>query len=247
MLLTDIQGLEDHAGVMDFKVAGTRAGINALQLDMKMSGLSPVILKEGLAQAKEARLQILDSMAEAIPCPRSELSKYAPRMFALQIKPDQIGLLIGPGGKNVRKLQDEFEVEIDINDDGTVFVFGTDGPKAEQARDHIQEMTREIEVGEVLTGKVVSTTDFGAFVEVTPGRDGLVHISELAWEHVAKTEDVVKVGDEVKVKVTEISPDGKIRLSRKTLLPRTGGSGDDRRPNRGRSEGRGTAYSRPKR
>jgi len=224
-LLTDIQGLEDHVGAMDLKVAGSRAGVTALQLDMKVPGLSASILAEGLAQAREARLHILDAMAQAIAYPRQELSSYAPRMFALRIKPDQIGTVIGPGGKTIRGLEDKYEVDIDIEDDGTVFVFGEDAEKAEQARDEIGQMTREIEVGEVVTGKVVSTTSFGAFVEIAPGRDGLVHISELAHEHVAKTEDVVKVGDEVKVKVIDIDPEGKIRLSRKALLDRSGGRG----------------------
>ncbi len=244
-LLTDIQGLEDHVGAMDLKVAGSRAGVTALQLDMKVPGLSAAILAEGLAQAREARLHILDAMAEAIAYPRQEMSQYAPRMFAVQIKPDQIGMIIGPGGKNIRGMEDKYEVDIDIEDDGTVFVFGENAEKAEQARDEIKEMTREIEVGEVITGKVVSTTTFGAFVEVAPGRDGLVHISELAHEHVAKTEDVVKVGDEVKVKVIDIDAEGKIRLSRKVLLdsPPGGARSDSYRGN-DRSGGRGRGYNR---
>ncbi len=243
-LLTDIQGIEDHAGHMDFKVAGTRGGINALHLDMKVAGLPPAILTEGLQQAREARLQILDAMAEALPYPRTELSRYAPRMYTLQIPRDTIGTLIGPGGKHVRQLQDTYEVEIDIEDDGTVFVFGTDGEKAERAYEYIREMTREVEIGEVFTGKVVSTTAFGAFVEIVPGREGLVHISHLAWEHVNRTEDVLKAGDEVKVKVIDIDDEGKIRLSRKELLPRSDNHSDsDKR--RGGS-GRGRAYSRDK-
>lgn len=243
-LLTDIQGLEDHAGDMDFKVAGTRTGINALHLDMKVAGLSPAILTEGLQQAREARLQILDAMGEILPYPRTELSRYAPRMFALQIPRDAIGAIIGPGGKHVRQLQDTYEVDIDIEDDGTVFIFGTDGEKAEQAYEYIREMTREIAIGEVFTGKVVSTTSFGAFVEIVPGREGLIHISHLAWEHVNRTEDVLKSGDEVKVKVIDIDDQGKIRLSRKELLPRSDNrSGSDR----GRSSGRGQGYSRNKR
>jgi len=246
-LLTDIQGLEDHVGAMDLKVAGSRAGVTALQLDMKVPGLSAAILAEGLAQAREARLHILDTMAETIAYPRQEMSQYAPRMFALHIKPDQIGMVIGPGGKNIRGMEEKYEVDIDIEDDGTVFVFGEDAEKAEQARDEIGQMTREIEVGEVITGKVVSTTTFGAFVQIAPGRDGLVHISELAHEHVAKTEDVVNVGDEVKVKVIGIDDEGKVRLSRKALLdaPPGGARSDSRRGN-DRSGGRGRSYDRPK-
>jgi len=244
-LLTDIQGLEDHAGAMDLKVAGSRAGVTALQLDMKVPGLSADILAEGLTQAREARLHILDTMAEAIAYPRQELSPYAPRMFALHIKPDQIGMVIGPGGKNIRGIEEKYEVDIDIEDDGTVFVFGENAEKAEQARDEIGQMTREIEVGEVITGKVVSTTTFGAFVEVAPGRDGLVHISELAHGHVAKTEDVVKVGDEVKVKVIGIDDEGKIRLSCKALLDAPpGGTRSDSRQGNDRSGGRGRSYNR---
>ena len=243
-LLTDIQGLEDHAGQMDFKVAGTRAGINALQLDMKVPGLSSAILTEALQQAKEARLQILDAMAEVLPYPRTDLSRYAPRMLTLHIPVSFIGAVIGPGGKNIRGLQTQYDVEIDIEDDGTVFVFGTDGEKAEQAYEYIRQMTREIEIGEVFTGKVISTTAFGAFVEIAPGREGLVHISHLAWEHVNRTEDVLKPGDEVKVKVIDIDDDGKIRLSRKELLPRPSHSSDDDK--RGNS-GRGRSYSRDKR
>jgi len=243
-LLTDIQGLEDHAGGMDLKVAGTRAGVTALQLDMKVPGLSPQILAEGLDQARQARLQILDAMAEAIAYPRQELSPYAPRMFAIQIKPDQIGTIIGPGGKQIRKLEEDYEVKIDIEDDGIVFIFGTDGEKTEQARDEIQNMTREIKVGEVVNGKVVSTTTFGAFVELAPGRDGLLHISEIAHKHIAKTEDVLNIGDEVKVKVTEIDAEGKIRLSRKVLLPNPN---SDRQGDGRDSSGRGRGYGRNKR
>ena len=255
-VLTDIQGLEDHAGSMDLKVAGTRVGVNALQLDMTVPGLPTHILAEGLQQAREARLHILDVMGQAIAYPRAELSKYAPRMFAVKIKVDQIGMIIGPGGKNIRKMEEEYEVDIDIDDDGTVLVFGENSEKAEQARDQIREMTREIEVGEIITGKVVSTPEFGAFVELSPGRDGLLHISEMAHEHVRSVGDVVKIGDEVKVKVTAIDSEGKIRLSRKVLLPAPaggrpssspgGGRSNDSRRNNDRSGGRGRSHDRSK-
>jgi len=274
-ILTDIQGLEDHAGHMDFKVAGTRQGINALQLDMKVPGLSPKTLQEALHQAQEARRQILDVMAEALPYPREQLSPYAPRMFSLKINPEKIGLLIGPGGKQIRKLQEQYEVKIDVEDDGTVLIFGENGELAENCRTSIHDLTREVEVGEIFTGKVVSTTAFGAFVEIMPGRDGLVHISELAHRRVEKTEDVCKVGDEMRVKVIEVDSEGKVRLSRKALEPRedsvrsgdSGGSrkGHDRRsgrstgggpdrapgssdnpPPRGSPDNRGQAYFRDK-
>ncbi len=257
--LTDIQGLEDHAGHMDFKVAGTRAGINALHLDMKVQGLPTEILREALVQAREARMQILDIMEEAIAAPRTELSPYAPRMEAIKIDREKIGLIIGPGGKVIRGFQDEYEVEIDVEDDGMVMIFGQDAEKVDKCRDAILEMTREIEVGEVFTARVVSTVPFGAFVELVPGREALLHISHLAWEHVDKTEDVVKVGDEVQVKVIEVDDEGKVRVSRKELLPRTGGgggrSGGDRgnrggggsRNRRDEREERGQPYTRDKR
>lgn len=240
-ILTDIQGVEDHAGQMDFKVAGTRQGVNALQLDMKVPGLSPHILQEALQQAREARMQILDVIAEALPYPREQLSPYAPRMFSLKINPEKIGLLIGPGGKQIRKLQDEYEVKIDVEDDGTVLIFGENGELAEGCRTAIHDLTREVEVGEIFTGKVVSITAFGAFVEIMPGRDGLVHISELAHHRVGKTEDICKMGDEMRVKVIEVDSEGKVRLSRKALQPREdsarGEDNSDDRPSRG---GRGS-------
>ncbi|MCD6352373.1 MAG: polyribonucleotide nucleotidyltransferase, partial [Armatimonadetes bacterium] len=219
-LLTDIQGLEDFEGYMDFKVAGTRLGITAIQMDTKTQGLPVELLAKALEQAREARVHILDIMAETLPYPRTELSPYAPRMFSIHVDREKIGLVIGPGGRTVRGIQDEYDVEIDVHDDGTVYVFGTDGTKVERAKKTIEDLTRDVEVGEVFTGKVVSVMPFGAFVEILPGREGLLHISHLAWEHVDKTEDVVKVGDEVEVKVIEVDPEGKIRLSRKELLPK---------------------------
>jgi polyribonucleotide nucleotidyltransferase len=243
-VLTDIQGLEDHAGHMDFKVAGTRKGINALQLDMKVPGINPRILHEALGQAREARMFILDNMAAALDTPREELSKYAPRMLTLKINTEKIGSVIGPGGKNIRKLQEEYAVQIDIQDDGNVLIFGEDSEKAEACRVAIHDMTRDVEVGEIFVGKVVSTTAFGAFVELVPGRDGLVHISQLAPHRVEKTEDFCKVGDELRVKVIEVDSDGRIRLTAKDVdsdvIPepreRSGGGG---RGGRGGGGGRG--------
>jgi polyribonucleotide nucleotidyltransferase len=191
-----------------------------MQMDTKTAGVKLSILAEGLQMAREARLGVLDVMAEAIPYPRPELSKFAPRMVSISIEKERIGLVIGPGGKTIRKMQDQFEVNIDIEDDGTVLIFGTEHEGVEAARNAIHDLTRVVEVGEVFEGTVVTTVDFGAFVEILPGREGLVHISHLAWEHVKKTEDVVQVGDTIQVKVLEVDPEGKIRLSRKELLPK---------------------------
>ncbi len=219
-LLADMEAIEDFMGGMDFKIAGTRTGVNCMQMDTKTAGVKLSILAEGLQMAREARLGVLDVMAEAIPYPRPELSKFAPRMVSISIEKERIGLVIGPGGKTIRKMQDQFEVNIDIEDDGTVLIFGTEHEGVEAARNAIHDLTRVVEVGEVFEGTVVTTVDFGAFVEILPGREGLVHISHLAWEHVKKTEDVVQVGDTIQVKVLEVDPEGKIRLSRKELLPK---------------------------
>jgi polyribonucleotide nucleotidyltransferase len=203
---------------MDFKVAGTRAGVTALQMDIKIAGISYDILVKALEQAKEARLQILDVIQQAIAEPRAEVSPYAPRMTILQVSPDKLGIIIGPGGKTVRALQEEYDVRIDIEDDGTVFIASTSGPNAEKVQQLIEEMTQDAEIGHIYTGRVVRTTDFGAFVEILPGTDGMVHISQLADYRVEKVEDVARVGDEIMVMVTDISPDGKIRLSRQAVL-----------------------------
>jgi polyribonucleotide nucleotidyltransferase len=238
--LTDIQGLEDFCGHMDFKVAGTRTGINAIHLDMKVQGLPTSVLRCALDQARQARLSILDLIVETLPYPRTELSPHAPRMVALSIDREKIGLVIGPGGKNIRGLQDQFEVQIDVEDDGTVLIFGVDAALVEGARKQISDMTRGVEIGEVFEGRVTSTTGFGAFVELMPGREGLVHISHLAWEHIDKTEDVCKIGDMMQVKVIDVDDEGKIRLSRKELLPRPpGGGGGERSGGGGGDRGRG--------
>ncbi|NPV46683.1 MAG: polyribonucleotide nucleotidyltransferase [Armatimonadetes bacterium] len=245
-LLADMQAIEDFLGGMDFKVAGTRQGVNCIQMDTKTPGISSKLLAEALECARVSRLKVLDVMAQAIGTPRAELSKYAPRMVSLTVDRDQIGMIIGPGGKNIRKLQEQNEVQIDIEDDGTVLIFGTNPEGVEAASRAISDMTRTIQPGEVFEGTVTSTVDFGAFVELLPGREGLVHISHLAWEHVGKTTDVCKVGDTMRVKVIEVDPEGKIRLSRKELLPRPEGhaergggdrSGGDRRGGGPRSGG----------
>jgi len=244
-VLTDIQGLEDHIGDMDFKVAGTRTGITALQMDIKIAGLSYDILALALEQARQARMQILDVIEGTIPAPRAELSPYAPRMTILHIDPDKLGAVIGTGGKTVRALQDECDVRIDIEDDGTIYIASTSGPAAEKAQRMIEELTEDAEIGHIYTGRVVRITDFGAFVEILPGTDGLVHISQLADYRVNTVRDVAEVGDEIMVMVTDIGPEGKIRLSRRAVLEgwtpeqaraadRPGGNRGSRRNDRGR-------------
>ena len=205
-VLTDIAGVEDHLGDMDFKVAGTEKGITALQMDIKITGVTFEILTEALEQARKARLHILGKMLETIAEPRSELSQWAPRIFSIQINPDQIGLVIGKGGETIRGMTEEFSADIDIQDDGTIFICAPDEEAAEGVRNRIQSMTKEVEVGDVFTGRVVKTTDFGAFVELKKGTDGLLHISRLApkGERVKNVEDVVKRGDSVTVEVVEI-------------------------------------------
>src|SRR5665647_1863721 len=206
VILTDIAGVEDHLGDMDFKVAGTAEGITALQMDIKITGVTFEILTEALEQARKARLHILQKMLETIAEPRSELSQWAPRIFSIQINPDQIGLIIGKGGETIRGMTDEFGADIDIQEDGTIFICAPDQEAAEGAMNRIQSMTKEIEVGDVFTGRVVKTTDFGAFVELKKGTDGLLHISRLGQkgERVKSVEDVVSRGDTVTVEVVEI-------------------------------------------
>jgi polyribonucleotide nucleotidyltransferase len=217
-ILTDIQGLEDHIGDMDFKVAGTREGITALQMDIKVAGLAYDVLAQALEQAYQGRMEILDAMEAVIAEPRAEMSPYAPRMTILHIDPDKLGAVIGSGGKTVRAIQEECDVRIDIEDDGSIYIASTSGPAAAKAQQMIEELTEEAELGHIYTGRVVRVTDFGAFVEILPGTDGLVHISQLADYRVNTVSDVAEVGDEVMVMVTDISPEGKIRLSRRAVL-----------------------------
>ncbi|MBS1252854.1 MAG: Polyribonucleotide nucleotidyltransferase [Anaerolineales bacterium] len=217
-ILTDIQGMEDHLGDMDFKVAGTSEGINALQMDIKIKGISYEVMAEALEQAREARLFILDQMTSVIAEPREEMSPYAPRITTVKIDPEKIGKVIGPGGKMIRAITEETDTKIDIEDDGTIFIAATEGPAAEAAIEWINELTAEPEVGKVYKGKVVRTTGFGAFVEIIPGTDGMVHISQLSDHHVKSVEDVVRVGDEILVMITNIDREGKIRLSRQAIL-----------------------------
>lgn len=218
-VLSDIQGLEDHLGDMDFKVAGTRQGITALQMDIKIQGLTQAIMAEAMEQARVGRLQILDHMEQTIAAPRTELSPWAPRMLTVKIDPEKIGAVIGKGGSTIRALEEEFAVSIDIQDDGTIYVAGVDGAKADAAVAQIQAMTKGIERGEIFTGKVVRLTDFGVFVELAPGIDGMVHISQLASNRLDRVEDAVQLGDEVMVMVTDVEEGtGKVRLSRQAVL-----------------------------
>ncbi|MFH1867136.1 MAG: polyribonucleotide nucleotidyltransferase [Patescibacteria group bacterium] len=222
-ILTDIQGIEDHAGDMDFKIAGTNKGITAIQLDIKLGGLSIKILNEAITQAKETRLEILKTMTQAIAEPRADLSPYAPRITSFRIPPDKIRSVIGPGGKVINEIIDATNVQIDIEDDGLVMVTAVNPEAATKAVEWIKNLTREVVVGEVFQGKVTRLMNFGAFVEVLPKQEGLVHISELAWHRVDRVEDVVKIGDIIPVKVIEIDEQGRINLSHKQTLPRPQG------------------------
>ena len=217
-LLTDIIGSEDHFGDMDFKLCGTASGVTGYQLDLKLPGISRKILAEAIYRAKEARLKILEIMHETIPGPRGELSKYAPRIETIKINPEKIGALIGPGGKTIKGIVAETGAEINIEDDGSVHIYATNGESMARAKEIISGMTREIEIGQTYQGRVVSTKEFGAFVEVFPGKDGLVHISELADFRVKRTEDVAKVGDVIWVKCIGIDDKGRVKLSRKAAL-----------------------------
>ena len=255
--LTDIQGMEDHFGDMDFKVAGTRDGITAIQLDIKVQNIGYEVIEQTLSQAKEARLRLLDIMAEAISEPRDEVSEFAPRMISIKVPVDKIGAVIGPGGKTIRGIQEETGANVDIQDDGTVFVSSVDGDSAKKAVETIELLTKEAKVGEIYTGKVVRIMPFGAFVQILPGKDGMVHISEIANYRVAEVEDELELGQEVTVQVIDVDPSGKIALSRRALLsgddssdgegsdPRPQRSGNDRPP-RGGDRPRGRGYSGPR-
>ncbi len=217
-VLSDIQGLEDFFGDMDFKVAGTAQGITAIQMDIKIHGINRPIFEKALAQAKEGRMFILGRMLETIDKPRADLSPYAPRIIQFTINPDKIREVIGPGGKMINKIIADTGVKIDIEDDGRVYIASPDSEAAARAKATIEGIAKDIEVGEVYTGKVVRILPFGAFVELLPGKDGLVHISKLAKERVEKVEDVVNIGDEITVKVVEIDKQGRVNLTRKGLL-----------------------------
>jgi polyribonucleotide nucleotidyltransferase len=234
-ILTDILGLEDHLGDMDFKVAGTADGITAFQMDVKISGLTLDIMAKALDQALKARLLVIGKMNEAISQPRSELSQYAPRIITLKVPVSKIGDIIGPGGKIIRGIIEATGAKIDIDDDGTVIIASVDQVAGEAARDKVLELTEEPEVGKIYTGKVKRITAFGAFIGILPNVDGLVHISEIDNYRIARVEDVLNIGDEIKVKVISIDEEGKVRLSRKVLLPKTGYEGDPKSERQNRS------------
>jgi len=239
-VLTDILGDEDHLGDMDFKVAGTERGVTALQMDIKIQGLELKLMKEALAQAKEGRLHILGEMNKALDTPRTEMSKWAPRIVTVQISPEKIGDLIGPKGKTIRGIQDETGAEITVDDTGLVTIAAVGGEVMEKARTMVQAVTAEPIVGETYEGPVKSTTAFGAFIEIMPGTEGLLHISEMQWGRTEKTEDVVKKGDLVKVKLIERDERGRLRLSRKALMPRPEGMSEaDAAASSGNGEGGG--------
>ena len=240
-ILSDILGMEDHLGDMDFKVAGTEAGVTALQMDIKIEGISLEIMRRAMEQAKLGRLHILKIMNARLSAPRPELSPIAPKMIIIQIPVDKIGALIGPGGKNIRRIIEESGAEVDVEDDGRVFVSGADAASVERARAMIEGVAADVEVGKIYKGRVTRIMNFGAFVEVLPGKEGLVHISQLDVRRVERVEDVVKEGDEIEVKCIEIDTQGRVNLSRKVVLnPESeaesigaGGSGRSRGPFRG--------------
>jgi len=252
-ILSDIQGLEDALGDMDFKVAGTEFGITALQMDLKIKGLDFSILEEALGQAYKGRMHIMEAMLEALPEPRTEMSEYAPRILTTSIDPEKIGKLIGPGGKTIRGLQENYEVKIDVDEDGTVYISG-DGAGAEKALAEVEKMTEEVVLGKIYTGEVVRVEAYGAFVNLLPGIDGLVHISQLADYRVGSVEEIAKMGEDLTAMVIDIDRMGKVRLSRQAVLEgwtveeaqerdrsdrggRGGGRGGDRRG--GRDDRRG--------
>jgi polyribonucleotide nucleotidyltransferase len=216
-VITDLQDLEDGIGGMDFKIAGTRDGITAVQMDTKTDGLTLDIVKDTLKQAKEARIKILDLIEETIPTPRAELSKYAPRIITIHINPDKIRDVIGPGGKVINEIIDKTGVQIDIEQDGSVFITSTNAEGAEKAKAWVERLTKEVAVGEIYTGKVSRILDFGAMVEILPKTEGLVHISEISEERVKSVRDVLKLGQEVTVKVVGIDDLGRVNLSIKRL------------------------------
>ncbi len=222
-ILTDILGDEDHLGDMDFKVCGTEKGITAIQMDIKISGLSREILEKALDQAKAGRLHVLESMKQVLEQPRTELSPHAPRIQTVRVKPDQVRLVIGPGGKMIKAIIDQTGVSIDVKDDGTISVASSDDTAMQKALQIIEGLTTEPEVGKTYTGVVKRIEDYGAFLEVLPGSDGLLHISDMDWERVGKVEDVVTMGGELQVMISNIDRDGRIRLSRKELLPKPEG------------------------
>lgn len=230
-LLTDIIGDEDHFGDMDFKIAGTQNGITGIQLDLKIRGIDMEIIRATMAQSRTARIEILKKMLSTISRPNTALSDFAPRLLRTRIEPEKIGLLIGPGGKNIRALQETTGTVIEVEDDGTVTIASDDAEGAQEALNRVEAMTQSVQVGKIYTGKVVSIRDFGAFVELVPGKDGLCHISELADGYVKSVADVCQVGDEIKVKVIAVDEQDRVKLSRKAAMaelePATADAGEN--------------------
>jgi polyribonucleotide nucleotidyltransferase len=220
--ITDIIGEEDFFGDMDFKVSGTREGVTGVQLDLKARGLVVDQIEGIFEQARKARLRIIEIMEKTIDAPRDEISKYAPRLITVMIDPDKIGKLIGPGGKTIRALQEKWGVNIDVEDSGAVQIAGTNGEAVDGAKAEVEALGAEVKVGALYTGKVVSVKDFGAFIELAPGTDGMCHVSELDTGYVQKVTDVVNVGDTVTVKVINVDEQGRIKLSRKAVLVEEG-------------------------
>jgi len=218
VILSDIIGDEDHAGDMDFKVCGTKKGITAMQMDIKINGVTQDILRRALYQARDGRLFIIEKMRETIAFPRTDISMYAPRITMVKVRPEKVRDVIGSGGKNIRQIVSETGVNIDVEDDGTVTIASSDADAAARAVAMVKWLTEDAEIGKIYRGTVKKIVDFGAFVEILPGTEGLVHISQLARERVNKVTDILKEGDEVLVKVLEIDRQGKIRLSRKEAL-----------------------------
>lgn len=241
LLLTDILGEEDHFGDMDFKVAGSKLGVTAVQMDLKISGVPVEVMSRALAKAREARMHILEVMNATLPAPRPELSPYAPRIVTIHIGVDQIGLVIGPGGKTIREIIEKTGATVDIEDDGTVHIASTDPEACQRAKEMIERITEVPEIGKVYIGKVKRITNFGAFIEISPGKEGLLHISELEHHRVRRVEDVLKVGDEIEVKLIGIDTNGKLDFSRKALLPKEEGAGQEAggRAERGKAPVRG--------
>ena len=227
-ILTDILGSEDHSGDMDFKVAGTQKGINALQMDIKCKGLTQEVLRRALNQAREGRIFILRKMLTALRAPRHQISPYAPKLERIQVNPEKIGLIIGPGGKNIRRLQEETGTNIEVEDDGTVTVSGPDTASVDRCKKILEDMTAEVEIGTIYEGKVVSVKEFGAFIEILPGQEGLCHVSELSNDFVKRVTDVVRIGDKVKAKVIDVDEQGKIKLSIKAVEREGEGDFSDR-------------------
>jgi polyribonucleotide nucleotidyltransferase len=214
-LLTDIIGDEDHFGDMDFKVAGTQNGVTGIQLDLKTHGISAEIIRATLAQAREARIEILRKMLSTISRPKQDISAWAPRLLRTHIPPDKIGALIGPGGKTIRMIQEQTGAVLEVEDDGTVTIASADGASAQAALDRVESLTASVQIGRIYHGRVTSVKDFGAFVEILPGKDGLCHISELSEEYVNSVNDVCRVGDEFDVKVIAVDEQDRVKLSRK--------------------------------